>query len=1724
MRALFLSLFASLFLYACSDDDSSSYIVDDGSTLAIVNSSEQLNINTTTQLEAVLTEKDGRQSDISSQVNWSTSNASIATVNQSGLVTAIAEGPVTISVSYRGLKASTSISVTDLATISLSTNAPRPTLLEGLFRQVESTAVFEDGSTELVTKDAQWTSDNESIATVTNGRIFGVNSGRTIIRAVFDGTEAQVRVEIAGPNQMVDASLSISPNVLNLPINGDTELTAFLVLSSGEVVNVTNSVTWVSSNTSSITVGDEATNKGRARAVGTGFSDIFAVIQAGTQTFSAETKINAIETDLIDVEIVPANPIIHPNALIDLSAIAYYADGTSLNITRFSNWTSASADVATVAANGRNAGRVAGLTEGETTIRAVYEGMTGDTALTVDDITAESLQINPSDITIPDGLNFQYRLTAQFSDGSFRDVTEQATWLSVNPSIANIGVGNFNPGLLTAVEPGTTEIQARFSNLTINSPVTVTDAAVSRLTVQPNTASVARGTQAQLTATAYFTDNSQMDVTNQAGWTSSDPDIVKVETAGDQTGLVTGLELGSVEITVAYGNQFDRADVTVTDATIVSMQLSPVDPSLPLGVVEQFRAVGGFSDGTARDVTAVAEWQSSANAIVQIVHDGIGAGRAEAKAEGQATISVAYMGLNEETSATVIAPVVDRIIIEPLELSIANGLSTRFTATAYYTDGTSRSITDSATWSSSDSDVMSIESGGNNPGRAQARSVGTTVISATFAGITQSSNATVTDAFVTSLALTPKNISMPSGTRRTFRAMASFSDNTSRDVTRQADWSSSNSDALTVVQEGPFAGNANAHNAGTAELTVNFGGHTDATTITVINAVIERIDIGPLAPTAPRGETVQLFVVALYTNGMLADITNQALWSSSDNNIMQVESLGPRAGTAYARNVGAAQITASYGGFTNTVTATVTDAILTQLVIEPADALVGIGLTKQYKATAIYSDNRSVNVTKRVGWQVASNSRATITSTGLLNGLSAGNTRVLATYKDQSASVDVRLVSGTLIDLSIEPDTSTLPIKGVRVLKAFGLYQAGTETFSVDVSEQVSWRSANATIATVENNPSPGRVTAESAGSVVITARLMGQTAAAGITVSEAVLQSITIDPQQASIPIGATQRFTATGHYDDGSAQNLSGLVAWRSTQDDVAAINPAGVATGLTQGTTSIRATYQGVNASTSLAVSSVALQSIRVTPRNLSLPVGETLNLFAIATYSDNTTKDITDKATWVALTPDQVHVSNSSNNKGKLTAIARGAGQIRIAWKDKVRTADFTVTPAVIEEISVEPFQQDIAAGLKLQMRAFARYSDGRSVDITQSSTWQSDDKSVAKVSSKGRLSAKSQGNAAITARYRGELATSAITVTAAVPVELSITPFNKTYIVGQSQQLRAIVRLSDNSRVDMTEDATWMSDNPTILAVQATGSNAGFANAYSAGIANVTARFNSLLASSPYQVNNVALTGVTLSPQTDSVPQGLKIQYTATATYADSSTMDVTDQADWDSLNSNVATIDQDGLATSSQPGQVTMQVRYKGFTDTGSLTVTNAVVNGLRIAPADNTLNPGAIRRYKAYAELSNGGEYEVTKDVFWKSSDKTVATISNVTFFQGLLIAKSTGDTVISATFNYQGSPFSAQTNLTVNSSGLISIAVTGNSSLGVGDNAQLTATATFLNAVTLDVTAFCSWSSNNAGIATVTNGIFNHGKVHGVAAGSADIKAVYLGISGELNVTVSN
>ncbi len=149
------------------------------------------------------------------------------------------------------------------------------------------------------------------------------------------------------------------------------------------------------------------------------------------------------------------------------------------------------------------------------------------------------------------------------------------------------------------------------------------------------------------------------------------------------------------------------------------------------------------------------------------------------------------------------SPIVTSIVeITPPNPRLSIEATQQFTATATQPDGTSLDVTAQAVWTSSNTSVATVNSGG----LASALAPGTTTITAGFGSTVGRTTLTVTSATLSSISISPTNPTIPKGFTRQLTATGLFLDGTNLNITDQVAWSSSSNSVATVDSTGLLMG------------------------------------------------------------------------------------------------------------------------------------------------------------------------------------------------------------------------------------------------------------------------------------------------------------------------------------------------------------------------------------------------------------------------------------------------------------------------------------------------------------------------------------------------------------------------------------------------------------------------------------------------------------------------------------------------------------------------------------------------------------------------------------------------------------------------------------------------------------------------------------------------------------------------------------------------------
>ena len=271
----------------------------------------------------------------------------------------------------------------------------------------------------------------------------------------------------------------------------------------------------------------------------------------------------------------------------------------------------------------------------------------------------------------------------------------------------------------------------------------------------------------------------------------------------------------------------------MTDATLVSIDVSPATPSVANGLTQQFTATGHFTDDSTQDLTTQVTWASSDGAVATVSNAASSNGLATTMDVGSTTVSATSGGVTGDTVLTVIDATLVSIEVLPATPSVASGLTQQFTAIGHFTEDSTQDLTTQVIWGSWNSAVATVSNDPGSNGLATTTTAGSTTVSATSGSVIGDTVFTVTDAALVSIDVLPATPSVANGSTQQFTATGLFTDNSTPDLTTQVTWASTNGAVATVSNDPGSNGLATTTGVGSTTVSATIGGVSGSATLTV---------------------------------------------------------------------------------------------------------------------------------------------------------------------------------------------------------------------------------------------------------------------------------------------------------------------------------------------------------------------------------------------------------------------------------------------------------------------------------------------------------------------------------------------------------------------------------------------------------------------------------------------------------------------------------------------------------------------------------------------------------------------------------------------------------------------------------------------------------------------------------------------------------------------------
>ena len=533
--------------------------------------------------------------------------------------------------------------------------------------------------------------------------------------------------------------------------------------------------------------------------------------------------------------------------------------------------------------------------------------------------TLQAIEVSPLAPSLPKGVTLGLSATATFSNGTTQDVTAEATWSTSDPGIATVSNAAQYKGLVAAQTPGSTIIEANYNGVSDSTTVEVTPAVISSISINPGLPSTPLGVDQQLTATAVYSDGTTQDLTSQVTWTSSDSSIVALSNAGGSEGLATPVALGTARVTAVKDSISRTVDFRVTGASVTAVAINPENTSIAKGNYIAYTASGTLSDGSTLDVTDQVTWSSSNTNVAVVSNAGSTKGHATGYLSGSAMISATHSGgATASTTLTVTAATLQSLSIVPGSVSKSKGSAVNLRTFGTYSDGSSAELTDQVVWSSGDGSIAAVSNAAGNEGLLSIVGVGSTQIHSTKGTLAAQIVVNGTAAGLTSIVVAPTSSTVSPSTTQNFTATGHYSDGTTTDLTDSVTWISSDVNVASISSASGSAGQAAALNPGQSVIQARYGSVFANATLRVPSPAVTltNLTLSPLSQSLLEGATLNMAVTGHYSDGTTQDLTNDAVYQSTNEAAFKVSNAPSMRGIGTARGVGVSDITATFDGLT----------------------------------------------------------------------------------------------------------------------------------------------------------------------------------------------------------------------------------------------------------------------------------------------------------------------------------------------------------------------------------------------------------------------------------------------------------------------------------------------------------------------------------------------------------------------------------------------------------------------------------------------------------------------------------------------------------------------------------------------------------------------------------------------------------------------------------------
>ncbi|MDQ8734049.1 Ig-like domain-containing protein [Paenibacillus sp. LHD-38] len=399
------------------------------------------------QIKAEVLNNSNVTSDMTSQAEWTSSNVVVATVS-AGKVTPKSVGTTKITASHKGV--SRSIDITVYPSVNeLSVESETIDGFKGISGDLPAvTATTFDGTKVDVSKIVTWTSADEKIAIIKDGKWTAKELGESTLTASVQGHKVGVKLIV----HVKPLKLIAEVKDLSIILGKETAFPSVTVINEdGEEEDVSSKIQW--KTTSEDIILKDTTMKGL---------DVASLTLSATYLTKSVSVRVKVEEEIVKLVVDPVSIELYPGRTKSVKVTGYYKSGKQVSLGSKMNWEVGNPGIATVSSTS-----VKAVAVGTTKITGTYQGKTVVVPIVVVQ-KLKSLLLSSKSVQLSAGGTYSAKLQANFTTGDPADVTESAVWTSSKASVATV-----QDGKIVTVSKGTASIKATYAGKSVTIRVTV---------------------------------------------------------------------------------------------------------------------------------------------------------------------------------------------------------------------------------------------------------------------------------------------------------------------------------------------------------------------------------------------------------------------------------------------------------------------------------------------------------------------------------------------------------------------------------------------------------------------------------------------------------------------------------------------------------------------------------------------------------------------------------------------------------------------------------------------------------------------------------------------------------------------------------------------------------------------------------------------------------------------------------------------------------------------------------------------------------------------------------------------------------------------------------------------------------------------------------------------------------------------------------------------------